>query len=73
MENTTNTRENTFYCRTRRLANFLLENGATMKTIIPSTTDGKHGLAFIFEKNDIIVKCMERWEIEKDTYRNPIR
>ena len=75
MENTTNTiikRENTFYCRTRRLANFLLENGATMKTIVPSVSDGRHGLAFIFEKNEIIDECMKRWETEKDTYRNPM-
>ena len=50
----------------------LLENGATMKTIVPSVSDGRHGLAFIFEKNEIIDECMKRWETEKDTYRNPM-
>lgn len=66
------TRKNTFYCRTRRMANFLLENGATMKTIVTSNFEDKRGLAFIFEYNDALAELVEKWKTEKDTYRNPL-
>lgn len=71
MENQT-TKKGTFFCRTRRMANYLLENGAVMKTIVPSNFDGKRGLAFIFKCDDLTETLIERWKTEKDTYRNPV-
>lgn len=70
MENQT-TKKDTFFCRTRRMANYLLENGATMKTIVTSSFDGKRGLAFIFKCDDALEELIEKWKTEKDTYRNP--
>lgn len=72
MENQVITRKNTFYCRTRRMANFLLENGAVMKTIVVSRSEDKGGLAFIFERNETLEALVERWKTEKDAYRNPM-
>ena len=56
-----------FVCKSKRLANYLIENG---NPVIKIDTDqkAKGFLFFIFEKNELLNKNLEKWDTEKETY-----
>ena len=56
-----------FVCKSKRLANYLIENG---NPIIRIDTDqkAKGFLVFLFEKNELLNKNLERWDDVKNTY-----
>jgi hypothetical protein len=56
-----------FVCKSKRLANFLIENGCP---VIRIDTDQKSKgfLVFLFKKNNLLYKNLEKWDIEKNTY-----
>ena len=56
-----------FVCKSKRLANFLIENGCS---VIRIDTDQKSKgfLVFLFKKNNLLYKNLEKWDIEKNTY-----
>lgn len=55
-----------FVCKSKRLANFLIENGCP---VIKIDTDQKSKgfLVFLFKKEDLLYKNLEKWDIEKNT------
>lgn len=65
------TNKRMFLCRTRRMANYLMENGETMKQVVTIYNGTKRGLAFMFEQSETLNEHIEKWQTEKDTYRNP--
>lgn len=56
-----------FVCKSKRLANFLIENGCP---VIRIDTDQKSKgfLVFLFKKDNLLYKNLEKWDIEKNTY-----
>lgn len=56
-----------FVCKSKRLANYLIENG---NSVIRIDTDqkAKGFLVFLFEKNELLNKNLEKWDTEKETY-----
>lgn len=56
-----------FVCKSKRLANYLIENG---NPIIRVDTDqkAKGFLVFLFEKNELLNKNLEKWRIDKEKY-----
>ena len=56
-----------FVCKSKRLANYLIENG---NPVIRIDTDqnAKGFLVFLFEKNELLNKNLEKWDTEKETY-----
>lgn len=56
-----------FVCKSKRLANYLIEKGCQ---IIRIDTDQKSKgfLVFLFKKNDLLNKNLKDWEIDKETY-----
>lgn len=56
-----------FVCKSKRLANYLIENG---NPIIRIDTDQKSRgfLVFLFEKTELLNKNLEKWNIDKITY-----
>ena len=56
-----------FVCKSKRLANFLIENGCP---VIRIDTDQKSKgfLVFLFKKNNLLYKNLEKWDIENNTY-----
>ena len=59
-----------FVCKSKRLANYLIENG---NPIIRIDTDqkAKGFLVFLFEKNELLNKNLKKWESDKNTYLIP--
>lgn len=58
---------NLFVCKSKRLANYLIENG---NPVIRIDTDQKSRgfLVFLFEKTELLNKNLEKWNIDKITY-----
>lgn len=56
-----------FVCKSKRLANYLIDNGSHLKRI-DTDQKAKGFLVFLFEKNELLNKNLEKWRIEKDTY-----
>ena len=56
-----------FVCKSKRLANYLIENS---NSLIRIDTDqkAKGFLVFLFEKNDLLNRNLEKWRIDKETY-----
>ena len=56
-----------FVCKSKRLANFLIENG---NSVIRIDTDQKSKgfLVFLFDKNELLNKNLEKWDEVKNTY-----
>ena len=56
-----------FVCKSKRLANYLIENG---NPLIRIDTDqkAKGFLVFLFEKNELLNKNLKKWENDKNTY-----
>ena len=56
-----------FVCKSKRLANYLIENG---NPVIRIDTDqkAKGFLVFLFEKNDLLNRNLTKWDVDKFTY-----
>lgn len=56
-----------FCCKSKRLANYLIENGSQ---IIRIDTDQKNKdfLVFIFKKNEKLDNNLKKWKVDKETY-----
>lgn len=56
-----------FVCKSKRLANYLIANG---NSIIKIDTDQKSKgfLIFLFKKNELLNKNLEKWNVDKFTY-----
>lgn len=58
---------NLFVCKSKRLANYLIENGnSVLKIDIDQKAKGF--LVFLFEKNELLSKNLEKWRIDKEKY-----
>lgn len=58
---------NLFVCKSKRLANYLIENG---NPIIRIDIDQKSKgfLVFLFAKTELLNRNLEKWNIDKNTY-----
>ena len=56
-----------FVCKSKRLANYLIENG---NPVIRIDTDQKSKgfLVFLFIKNELLSKNLDIWRIDKEEY-----
>lgn len=56
-----------FVCKSKRLANYLIENGCP---VIRIDTDQKTKgfLVFLFKRDELLYKNLEKWDVEKATY-----
>ena len=56
-----------FVCKSKRLANYLIENGSP---VIRIDTDQKSKgfLVFLFDKNDLLNINLKKWKFDKDNY-----
>lgn len=56
-----------FVCKSKRLANYLIENGCQ---VIRIDTDQKSKgfLVFLFNKNELLSNNLEKWRVDKSTY-----
>lgn len=56
-----------FVCKSKRLANYLIENG---NPVIRIDTDQKSKgfLVFLFIKNELLSKNLDKWKIDKEKY-----
>lgn len=56
-----------FVCKSKRLANYLIENG---NPVIRIDTDQKSKgfLVFLFEKNELLSRNLKKWKVDKETY-----
>lgn len=56
-----------FVCKSKRLANYLIENG---NPVIRIDTDQKSKgfLVFLFKKNELLSRNLEKWKVDKETY-----
>lgn len=55
-----------FYCRTIRLANYLMRNGSTMVRI--DTNPESKYLTFVFKKDETIEINVARWDKDKENF-----
>lgn len=56
-----------FVCKSKRLANYLIENGNPVMSI-DTDQKAKGFLVFLFKKNELLIKNLERWRIDKEKY-----
>ena len=56
-----------FVCKSKRLANYLIENG---NSVIRIDTDQKSKgfLVFLFEKNELLSRNLDKWKVDKEIY-----
>lgn len=56
-----------FVCKSKRLANYLIENG---NPLIRIDTDqkAKGFLVFLFKKNALLNTNLKKWNVDKNTY-----
>ena len=59
-----------FVCKSKRLANYLIENGSPILRI-DTDQKSKGFLVFLFEKNELLNKNLKKWEKDKSTYLIP--
>lgn len=58
---------NTFCCKGKRLANYLIEHGCKIVRI-DNDQKSKGFLVFIFEKNKCLQDSLQNWKLDKDKY-----
>ena len=56
-----------FVCKSKRLANYLIENGNPVMRI-DTDQKAKGFLVFIFEKNELLHSNLDKWRIDKEKY-----
>ena len=56
-----------FVCKSKRLANYLIENGSHISKI-DTDKNSKGFLVFLFEKNEQLDKNLKKWEKDKNTF-----
>lgn len=56
-----------FVCKSKRLANYLIENGSNLIKI-DTDQKSKGFLVFLFEKNNLLNQNLEKWRIDKEIY-----
>lgn len=56
-----------FVCKSKRLANYLIENGCQLIKI-DTDQKSKGFLVFLFKKNEVLSKKLEKWRVDKSTY-----
>lgn len=56
-----------FLCKSKRLANYLIEHGSSIVRI-DTDKESKGFLVFLFEKNEKLNKNLESWRVDKETY-----
>lgn len=56
-----------FVCKSKRLANYLIEHGSPVKRI-DTDQQSKGFLVFLFEKNQKLNNNLETWKSDKDSY-----
>lgn len=59
-----------FCCKGKRLANYLIENGSTIVRIENDRNNSEY-LVFLFKNDETIRKNLEKWKVDRDTYRRP--
>lgn len=59
-----------FVCKSKRLANYLIENGSPVVRI-DTDQKSKGFLVFLFVKNELLNKNLQQWNKVKDTYLIP--
>ena len=56
-----------FVCKSKRLANYLIENGNPVMRI-DTDQKAKGFLVFLFEKNELLNSNLDKWRIDKEKY-----
>ena len=56
-----------FLCKSKRLANYLIEHGSPVIRI-DTDKESKGFLVFLFNKNEQLNKNLEKWRLDKETY-----
>lgn len=56
-----------FVCKSKRLANYLIENGSNLIKI-DNDQKSKGFLVFLFEENDSLHKNLSNWNFDKNIY-----
>ena len=56
-----------FVCKSKRLANYLIENGSPVVRI-DTDQKSKGFLVFLFVKNELLNKNLQKWNEAKYTY-----
>ena len=56
-----------FVCKSKRLANYLIENG-NPRIRIDTDQKAKGFPVFLSEKNDLLNRNLEKWRLDKQTY-----
>lgn len=56
-----------FVCKSKRLANYLIDNGLQLKRI-DSDQRSKGFLVFLFERNKLLDNVLNKWKLDKMTY-----
>lgn len=56
-----------FVCKSKRLANYLIENGNQVVKI-DTDQEAKGFLIFLFKKNSLLDENLKRWGTDKHTY-----
>lgn len=56
-----------FVCKSMTLANYLIEHGSLLKRI-DKDQESKRFLVFLFEKDEKLIKNLEKWSSDKHTY-----
>ena len=59
-----------FCCKSKRLANYLIEHGSKIIRI-DNDKESKNFLVFIFEKDNRLNDNLKKWELDKETYLIP--
>lgn len=56
-----------FVCKSKRLANYLIENGNSVKRI-DTDQKSKGFLVFLFDKNELLNRNLNKWKTDKEKY-----
>lgn len=56
-----------FLCKSKRLANYLIEHGSPVIKI-DTDKEAKGFLVFLFKKDELLNKNLQSWSKDKDTY-----
>lgn len=56
-----------FVCKSKRLANYLIENGSPVIKI-DTDQNAKGFLIFLFKKNELLDENLNKWRKDKNTF-----
>ena len=56
-----------FVCKSKRLANYLIQNGSNVK-MIDCDQKARGFLVFLFENNNLLKTNLKKWEKDKEFY-----